>query len=200
MILSALRTLAFDVTTLASLGAALIALVGVVTTLAWTSWLDRRQSRLTREDAYRHDLRGAIGKLLVDLEEFRRHGSVLSRPEFWTGTTFEYATNLANLAETTLRSVNTSLINAQLHTQDVDLHENLNAVEVKLDDACEVMHDAVDSFWETRPMKYGKERTSRWEQLHVQSLELREFAKKSLAPTIRAPKGFFLGTLKRLRS
>lgn len=174
-----------NVKTYVPLIAALATLVGVAFTLIVTELRNARRSRVDREDSYRAEVRKAIGELLVNAEEFRRHGWVLSRPEYWATIGFEQATNIANLTESNLRATVTSLINAQLLVHDQSLIDELAAVRQSLNRASEVVHDMVESFWESRTAHLAHERETRWEDLTQRLDSLREQSRLTLHPTVR---------------
>ncbi len=168
---------------------ALATLIGVAITLAVSERRARRVSRVQREDAYRDAMRKALAKLLVNAEEFRRNGFVLSRPEYWVNLSFEKATEIASSAESSLRSLNSSLVSAQLLAQEDRLLKDLDSMSRTLESACEVMHEVVDAFWESRkPHPLVSEREVRWKAFSDKCDALRSTSRLMLRPTVRDEK------------
>lgn len=173
----------------APLFVALATLFGVAITLTVTERRARKTSRVQREDAYRDAMRKSLAKLLVNAEEFKRHGFVLSRPEYWVTLSFEKATEIANSAESTLRALNSSLVGAQLLAQEDRLLRDLDSMSISLNRACEVMHEVVDAFWEERkPEPFVYEREARWQEFAEKCDALRSTSRWMLRPTVRDEK------------
>src|SRR4051794_13622759 len=111
---------------LAAVAAAVIALLGVLTTVAVSERRARRESRLAREDAYRVDMRSKLADLLVASHEYERAGKLLSEPSRWLAEGEDRILELSKQATESLERTERALVVAELTIVDAELQKLLS--------------------------------------------------------------------------
>jgi hypothetical protein len=169
---------------------AAIALTGVLIGLAITGRRAKRESHIAREDQYRSDARKAIAELLNAAEIFQRQGAVLSDQSKWISSGFARATVIAEETEVAMARMQQLLGSARLIVDDPTLASDLDLLRQAGDSAAQVIHDAVDSFWEGTPLgAVQSDRSARWRAFADATKKLQSDAFRILRPTIREPPG-----------
>jgi hypothetical protein len=166
--------------------AAVIALAGAIITLFVTTSRARREWNVAREDSYRADARAELAKLLTAARDFHRHGRAMSDTEHWVRLGADRATALADSTENSMQRVQESLVTAGLLLTDRPLQDALRRLQAAADSAAAVIHEVVDSFWESRePKSFVAERSERWTEYVAACDELYSLGLDLLRPSIR---------------
>jgi hypothetical protein len=143
---------------------------------------------VAREDSYRAEARVELAKLLAAAEEFYRHGLAITDTETWVHSGVERATTLADNTERSMQIVQERLATASLLLTDQPLQEALARLQNAANRAAAVIHETVDSFWESRmPRSFISERRERWKEFAAAREELHSLGLSLLRPSIRDP-------------
>ncbi len=94
--------------------ASFVALAGALATLLVSGRRAARDSRITREDAYRDDTRRKVADLLAAATLYERHGRVASDPSRWLDAGQDKAAEFAGYSEQALSRLEAALVLAQL--------------------------------------------------------------------------------------
>ena len=170
----------------AAIAAAIIALVGVLATVTVGERRARRESRTSREDAYRINARSKLVDLIVAVHTYERCGLALSNPSDWLVAGQDRVHELSQQAAEAMANLERALVNAELTVVDMDIQACLKDLRAITKSVDEVVQEVVVSFWERRrPSATVKQRENRWEEYRAASLRLQSEALEKLKPTVR---------------
>jgi hypothetical protein len=110
----------------------------------------------------------------------------MSNPLYFIGLGYEGASALRTRTDACMLTLAQQLIGARLLVQEQTLMSGLDDTLERFDSACEVVHEAADSFWESRPPRGAwLERASRWDDYIRSCQRLQDESARQLMPTIR---------------
>jgi hypothetical protein len=175
-----------EIREIAAVVAAIIALVGVLTTVAVSERRARRDSRLVREDAYRIAMRSVLADLLVAAHAYERCARLLSDPTRWLAEGQDRVLDYSKQAAESLDRAERALVVAELSVIDVDLQKLLVELRTSVEKVDELTQEILTSFWERRrPLPLVNERASRLQRYNSACLQLQRAALQALRPTVR---------------
>jgi hypothetical protein len=171
---------------IAAIAAAIIALVGVLTTVTVAERRARRESRISREDAYRVNARSKLADLIVAVHTYEQCGLALSNPSDWLAEGQDRVPELTRQAAEAMVDLERALVNAELTVVDKDIQACLKGLRASTKGVDELVQEVVASFWEKRrPSAVVGQRRDRWEAYAAASLKLQSEALEKLRPTVR---------------
>lgn len=166
--------------------AAVIALLGVLVTLAVTTTRERRKDALAREDAYRSTARAAVADVLAAATRLIRYGQVMSDQSRWAELSYAMATESMERADEAMKELQQHLVTSRLLIVEDELVATLDKLHEAFDECAAAIHDAVDAFWTGSPSPHSEDTvTARWQQFSDEAATLMATATEHLRPTIK---------------